>query len=63
MFLQKYVNSRITFSFNTRYTIYPKKKMQNMKQKKDLKIQGNVKIGVAHVYMEILFIGHNDTLW
>lgn len=34
-----------------------------MKQKKDLKIQGNVKIGVAHVYMEILFIGHNDTLW
>lgn len=34
-----------------------------MKQKKDLKTQGNVKIGVAHVYMEILFIGYNDTLW
>lgn len=34
-----------------------------MELKKDLKIQGNVKIGIAHAYVEILFIGYNDTLW
>lgn len=56
--------SYFIFSFNTRDIQYILRQLQNMKQKKiDLKTQGNVKIGIAHVYLEILFIGYNDTLW
>lgn len=68
MLLQNYENSKtwatLFFSFNTRDIQYILRQLQNMKQKKiDLKAQGNVKIGIAHVYLEILFIGYNDTLW
>lgn len=58
--------SYFIFSFNTKDTQYILRQLKYDRyetEKHELKTQGNVKSGVVHGYMEILFIGYNDTLW